>query len=211
MTHLPRRNAGFTLIELLAVMLILAILVTFLMRSGIGGIRAVETGNTKAFLQEVTGLVNEYEGEFGAYPPSSFDPELDEKPSKANEGIESLVITLYRAGRGWQAPEVAEENLGNTDGDSTKKSLTTFSQADAFELLDAWGNPLAYIHRRDYDRKFTYVTWSVEDGEIEREVQALVSPKTGDPYRRRSFQLLSAGQDGEFGTGDDLANFEIER
>ena len=45
----------------------------------------------------------------------------------------------------------------------------------------------------------------------ETPVKARVSPKTGDPYRRQSFQLISAGPDGLFQTDDDIANFKIER
>ena len=207
----PRGRAGFTLIEILAVLLILTILFTFLMRTGLSGAQAVEIGRTEAFLQEVAGMVDEYENDFGAYPPSTFPDDLDPKPSRTNEGIESLVIALWRDGRDWQAREIDEESLGNTDGDTTRKSLTTFSSAQAFEIVDIWGNPIAYIHRHDYGREFVYLTYD-ESGElVESRVKALVSSKTGDRYRKRSFQLISAGPDGVFGTMDDIANFEIER
>lgn len=209
----PRQaaNAGFTLIEILAVMMILAILGVFLLRSGAGAVQAVEIRQTETFLQEIGGLVDDYNNEFGAYPPSTFAGDLEHKPSKTNEGIESLVITLWRDGAEWQAREIGEDNLENIDGDSTRKSVTTFSSASAFEIVDVWGNPIAYIHRRDYGKEFTYLTLDPEGNDVESRVKGLVSEKTGDPYRKMSYQLLSAGPDGEFGTYDDLANFKIER
>jgi prepilin-type N-terminal cleavage/methylation domain-containing protein len=204
-------NAGFTLIEILAVMMILAILGVFLIRSGAGAVSSVDIRRTETFLQEIGGLVDDYNNEFSAYPPSTFASDLEHKPSKTNEGIESLVITLWRDGAEWQAREISEEYLGNIDGDSTRKSVTTFSSPSAFELLDVWGNPIAYIHRRDYDKEFTYLTLDPESNDVESRVKGLISSKTGDPYRRMSYQLISAGPDGEFDTDDDLANFEIER
>jgi prepilin-type N-terminal cleavage/methylation domain-containing protein len=204
-------RSGFTLIEILAVLLILTILFTFLMRAGMSGAKAVEIGRTEAFLQEVGAMVDDYNNEFGSYPPSTFSSDLDPRPSRSNEGIESLVITLWPAGGGWQASEVPEDALTNTDGDDTRKSLTSYSGSQAFELGDLWGNPLAYIHRRDYRKDFTYVTYDESDEVYEGLVKALISPKTGDPYRKRSFQLISSGPDGVFGTEDDIANFQIER
>ncbi len=214
MRPLPRRRsrAGFTLIEILAVMVILAILSVFLLRSGADSIQAVEIRKTEAFLQEIGALIDDYENEFSAYPPSTFPADLENKPSRVNEGIEALVLSLWRKDAPWQAREVDPDKLGNTDGDTTgSQSQTSMSSPDAFELLDVWGNPIAYIHRRDYGREFTYLSFDEQGNEVEGKVKALVSPKTGDPYRKRSFQLLSAGPDGLFGNEDDLANFEIER
>ena len=206
-----RERAGFTLIEMLAVMMILAILGAFLIRSGQSGVQAIEVRRTETFMQEIGGLVDEYNNEFSAYPPSTFSSDLEHKPSRTNEGIESLVITLWRHGAEWQAREISEENLGNIDEDSTRKSVTTFSSPSAFELMDTWENPIAYIHRRDYDKECVYLTFDPVGNEVESRVKGLISSKTGDPYRKMSYQLISAGPDGEFGTADDLANFEIER
>ena len=204
----PRR--GFTLIEILAVLLILSILFTFLVRSMGGGQRAIELEGARSVLIQVEGLVEEYHDEFEAYPPSTFPSDFDSKPSSTNMGIECLVVHLYRQGQRWQAREIGEDVLGNTDGDATKSSLTSYTSPDAFEFVDPWGNPIAYIHRRDYGKPFTYITLDEAGDEFESRVESLTSTKTGDPYRRTSFQLISAGPDGEFGTRDDIANFEVE-
>lgn len=202
-------RAGFTLIEILAVMMILAILSVFLMNSGVVGVQSVEIKNTETFVQTLSALAEDYENEHGGYPPSTFADDLEHKPTKTNEGIESLVITLWRDGADWQAREVDEGHLVNTDGDTTRKSVTTYSSADAFELGDVWGNPIAYIHRRDYGKEFLYLTYDEDGNEVENRVVSMDSEKTGDPFRKRSFQLISAGSDGIFGTEDDIANFEF--
>ena len=204
------RNAGFTLIEILAVMMILAILGAFLLQTGRGSVHAVEIRTTQTFLAEVTALVEDYHNEHGAYPTSSFPSDLDKKPSKTNGGIEALVIQLWRSGADWQARELGEDNLDNLDGDSCGRNGTSFSSESAFEIVDIWKNPIAYLHRRDYDTEFTYFGFDDGDNEVESRVTGRVSKKTGDPYRRGSFQLISAGPDGEFGTEDDIANFEID-
>ena len=206
-----RQSAGFTLIEVLAVILILSILMTFIVVSVGGSQRTMQIENTRAWLTQVGGMIDAYERELGKYPPSSFPADMESKPSRLNMGVEMLVITLWSRDSKWQAPEIPEERLGNTDGDRTKQSLTTFTSADAFELLDEWENPIAYIHRRDYDKQITYLTYDEELDPGETPVEARVSPKTGDPYRRQSFQLISAGPDGVFQTEDDIANFKIER
>ncbi|MCA9002953.1 MAG: hypothetical protein KDB61_13595, partial [Planctomycetes bacterium] len=79
------------------------------------------------------------------------------------------------------------------------------------EFADDWGNPIAYIHRRDYTKRFRYLTLNpVGDGDLESQVQAVKSEKTGDFFHKRRFQLISAGPDALFGTDDDIHNFEVE-
>ena len=209
--HSSRHVAGFTLIEVLAVILILSILMTFIVVSVGGSQRTMQIENTRAWLTQVGGMIDDYSRQFGKYPPSTFPADMENKPSRVNMGVEMLVITLWGKDAEWQAPEVPEERLGNTDGDSTKTSHTSFSKPDAFELLDEWENPIAYINRHDYDKEIIYLTYDVDMAAGETPVKARVSAKTGDPYRRTSFQLISAGPDGLFQTEDDIANFKIER
>lgn len=205
-----RRCGGFTLIEILAVLLIISILFTFLVTSVGSGQKAMQVKSTRALLAQVEGLVEEYHDEFEAYPPSTFPADLDPKPTSTNMGAESLVVHLWKNGRAWQARELEESQLGNTDGDATKSSLTTYTNPEVFEIVDLWKNPIAYVHRRDYGKEFVYLTLDASGETFEERVRGLTSPKTGDPYRRTSFQLISAGPDGRFGTPDDIANFDFE-
>ena len=209
--HRSAARAGFTLIEIMAVLLILSILITFLVRSVSSGQRTMELEATRALLTEIGGIIEEYKDELGAYPPSTFSGELDPRPSNTNQGAESLVIELWRKGRAWQARAVEEDMLGNTDEDATKSSLTTYTSAEAFELVDPWANPIAYLAHGDYGKEQVYLTLDASGASQESKVKALRSAKTGDPFRKASFQLISAGPDGLFGTQDDIHNFEADR
>lgn len=205
----PARRAGFTLIEVLAVILIVAILSAFLVTRLSGARDSVASENTRMLIAQLAAVIEEYEGEKGAYPPSTFPRDLDPKPTRTNMGAEMLVITLAPADRSWQAATLPEDRLGNTDGDDTKRSLTGFASSEVFEIADAWGNPIAYLHRRDYEEGADYVTYDVNTGEtVEARVVGAKSPVTGNHYNEKKFQLLSAGPDGLFGTEDDLGNFK---
>ena len=99
----------------------------------------------------------------------------------------------------------------NLDGDDAKKTLTKFPRAALFELADEWKNPIAYFHRRDYGRRDSYVVEDPDTGE-QREsfVGAVTNPTTQRYHNPQSYQLISAGADGQFGTEDDIANFETQ-
>ncbi len=207
----PGQRAGFTLIEIMAVLVILAILSAFLvgtmMRSG----DVVHGKNTGMFIDKLQTMAIDFESQQGDFPKSTFSSKLAEQPSKANMGSEMLMVQFYPADESYQASDVAEDRLCNTDNDSTKKAITSYSAGDCFEFADDWGNPIAYIHRRDYGKKFNYVTFDPQDGTtIDNQVQAVKSQKTGDYFHKRRFQLISAGPDGIFGSEDDIHNFLVE-
>ncbi|MFT4647893.1 MAG: prepilin-type N-terminal cleavage/methylation domain-containing protein [Glaciecola sp.] len=211
MTPKSRLQAGFTLIEIMAVLVILGILSAFLvgtmMRSG----DVVRGKNTRMFMDQIETMVIDYESEKGDYPTSSFPSNLPDQPSNANMGSEMLILSFYPVDNTYQAIDVPEDRLCNTDEDASKKALTSFSAGSVFEFADDWGNPIAYIHRRDYGKKFSYVTFDGQDGSlIDNQVQAIKSLKTGDHFHKRRFQLISAGPDGMFGGSDDIHNFTVE-
>lgn len=206
------RRAGFTLIEVLAVILIVAILAGFLITRLGGAEDSVKTNNTRGFIAQLAAAIEEYEGQKGDYPPSTFPKDLDPKPTKTNMGAEMLVIALYPADGSFRALELPDDRLVNTDDDDVKRSLTSFPNSTVFEFADDWGNPIVYLHRRDYDEPVDVVSIDGETGEVlEVKVSAQKNPVTGDAYNPKKFQLLSAGADGKFGTGDDLGNFTPPR
>lgn len=207
--HADSARAGFSLIELLAVMVILSILMTFLaFRLGaLGGAAKQET--TRSFLQQIALAANTYETEMGDYPASSWKAEWGPTPNKQNIGGEALCVQLWSKDYGGSG--ISDDKLINMDEDEAKKSLTTHGNNNLFELKDAWDNPIAYFHRQDYDREDVYLTLDEQDTLDTSNVKAVKNPKTGNYFNPRSYQLISPGEDGLFGTKDDLYNFEVER
>jgi prepilin-type N-terminal cleavage/methylation domain-containing protein len=207
--HSQSHRGGFTLIEVLAVVLIIAIIATFLvMRLG-SAEDTVKASNTRSFL---AAAVEVYEGDHNDYPRSTFPSDLDPRPSRTNMGAEMLVMAFFPADGSWAGPALPDDRLVNSDGDDTKRSLTKFPSSEVFEFADDWGNPIVYLHRRDFTEGADYVTVDSESGEtVDVRVTGLKNPVTGDFYNSGKFQLISAGQDGLFGTADDLGNFSPPR
>jgi len=207
---IPLNRGGFTLIEVLAVVLIMAILATFLV-TRLGGAReTIKRSNTKGFIDQLGAAIEVYEGDHNDYPRSTFPADLDPRPSRTNMGAEMLVIAFFPADGSWAGPALPDDRLVNSDGDDTKRSLTKFPSSEVFEFADDWGNPIVYLHRRDYEDGADYVSIDSETGEtVETRVKGVKNPVTGDYYNSGKFQLLSAGEDGKFGIGDDdIGNFK---
>lgn len=203
--------AGFTLIELLAVLLILSILVAVLVSQLRDSQAAVNTETARQQLMTLEGAIRSYQNEFGSAPPSSFVPAQEVGNDGTNVGNEALVVALwskkYEAG-GLLAD--VRDKLVNTDGDRSTKQLTDFDTRELLEIVDPWGNPIAYIERSDYPQtNRRYLTYEVESGQaVESVPQAYKNPSTGQYYNAQGFQLISAGPDGRFGTDDDITPFE---
>ncbi len=201
------QRAGFTLIEIIAVVAIIAILIVILVPRFLGAEDSVRAGRTRTFLEELKAQIDDIELDRGDWPRSTPEPAMD-MPNKLNLGSELMVIALYAPGR--PDPGLPEERLSNTDGDTARKSLTALPLATLYELADDWGNPIAYIHRADYDQVFEYQTIGADDSSYPQSVRAKKNPVTDDYYNRVGYQLLSAGPDREFGTEDDIANYKAE-
>jgi prepilin-type N-terminal cleavage/methylation domain-containing protein len=204
---IPRRaRAGFTLIELMAVIVILAILITFLVARLSGSGELVEVRLCRARLGLVEAAIREYESERGSFPSSSFRPEQGPPPNATNLGAEALFLALWSPD--WGGTTLPEDDLVNSDGDRSSKALSSLPVADLFEIADPWGNPIAYLAKGDYERSDLYLTLDAQSGEpLESTVRASKSAKTGRFHNPHSFQLISAGPDGEFGTEDDVTSF----
>jgi len=199
--------AGFTLIELIAVLMILSILAYFLVKNVTGAQELVEEGLTRARLAEISAALEEYADEQGDFPLGSKLPGGGGPPNATNLGGEALYLALCAEG----APGfgVLDTDLCNTDGDRTPKRLPGFESQELFELCDGWGNPIAYLHHREYERTDVYLSLDGATGEeLEGAVRARRNEKTKRFHEPSDFQLISAGVDGDFGTEDDIANFK---
>ena len=207
----PLARAGFTLIELMAVILIIGILAAMLVVNLAGAQESTEIQNTRQRLVTLEAVIEDYNNSRqGDYPASSFDDASGESNDGTNVGVESLVVALFSDG--WEAggamPNLGDE-LINADGDRSGRKLTDFDTRSLLEIPDSWGNPIAYLHRRDYELKpRPYVTFDPESGE---EIISLPKPfknaTTGRFFQARRFQLISAGPDGTFDTEDDITSF----
>lgn len=207
MQSIRHSRAGFSLIELLAVIVILGILAAFLVPGLMGMGDSTRGSLTRAQLSVIESAIKEYENEMGDYPPSAWNEDWGGQPNAVNLGAEVLFVTLWSESYG--GVTIKEDELINSDGDEARKALTTLGARDLFELRDHWDNPIAYFHRRDYDRGDLYLTFDPESGdEYEDTVKAAMSAKTKSPHNPRTFQLISAGPNGLFGDEDDITNFE---
>jgi prepilin-type N-terminal cleavage/methylation domain-containing protein len=200
-------RAGFTLLELMAVIVILGILIAVLVpHLGKAGEVAKEK-MTSAFIAQLDAALSEYNNQFGDYPPSSFLEKWGAATNNTNMGAETLVLSLWSPD--WAGVSLSEDKLVNTDNDETKKPYAKFGKPALFELKDEWGNPIAYFHHRDYGRQDVYITKDPETGEMhETTVKASMSPVTKNYFNPMTYQLISAGVDGEFGTEDDIGNWK---
>lgn len=204
-------RSAFTLIEILAVLVILAILSTLLVTNLVTGRELAEVEATRRLLARIEATLDHYEREFGDYPPSSFRPEQGVANEGANVGAEALVVALWS--RGWEAGGLLDDvadALVNLDGDRSSEQLSDFGSRELFEIGDAWGNPVAYLHHQDYERRDrSYLTLDPATGEQLTSFQlALRQADTGRFARATRFQLCSAGPDGLFDTPDDVSPFE---
>lgn len=209
-------RAGFTLIELLAVLLILSILGYFLITNLLGGQKTVQIGIAKQNIAQIATMLGQFSDDHGEYPASKLPADLG-AANALNVGSECLYLALCAKGAAGYGTLDKDKGLCNTDDDSLPKVPKGFEKQELFELADPWGNPVAYIRASDYDLDFRYVCRDAKTGEeVEYTVHALKNSKTGRYEEPNSFQLLSAGPDGKFGsvdgkTGDgddDLANFK---
>ncbi len=122
-----------------------------------------------------------------------------------NEGNECLLVALRRPGLRTPLDQLPGNPFGNTDKDAWSRAPYERGTADAQEILDAYGNPIAYITAARYAQP---VRIARGDGKTV-EVRA-VKRYGGTFYNPKTFQLISLGRDGRQDEGerlDDIENF----
>jgi prepilin-type N-terminal cleavage/methylation domain-containing protein len=216
----PRSIAhkAFTLVEVLVVIAIIVVLMGIMFPVVTGMLGEGDKAKSASLVQQLSLAIEAYEGHMGDAPPSSWKrfgtiggkarPYKGLKPpsNSVNTGAECLFVALTAEVQGVAAFEWEADHFDNIDGDKVG-GVTGWDFGDECnEIVDAWGQPIIYIHNRDYGKKFKI---ELPDGETV-EVQALKSKKLKGYYKKRSYQLFSLGKDGLPGTSDDLANFRAE-
>jgi prepilin-type N-terminal cleavage/methylation domain-containing protein len=200
---------GFTLIELLAVIVILAILSVVLLANLTDVLKTSSGQMTRVLMAKIQVALADYENDQGDWPPSTFTAVQGTPPNLTNLGAECMYIALCAE----KAPgfDKFDKELGNTDEDQVPKSFPGFQKPTLFEICDAWGNPIAYFHNRDYKLEVPYVTIDSEGQRIDNVVRAIMNSKTGYFYESTGVQMISAGPDCKFGTDDDITNFKLKQ
>lgn len=197
------RRAGFTLVELLVVMAVIVVLLGLSLPAISAVRRKSQVRETEALMQRLKLALATYQQDFGDYPPSSFR-RLGLRGNGQNEGIELMLRCLTTRARTGPYVELEDGQLGNLDEDrlpsDADPTQSTMSTRELLEVLDAWRNPLVYLHNADYDQGGAA---TLQQGGL-AQVAAGKSEKTGQFLGLTTFQLWSAGPDGVAGTDDDL-------
>jgi prepilin-type N-terminal cleavage/methylation domain-containing protein len=204
------REAGFTLVEILAVLAVLGLLMGISVMAFSGHQDKAARATTRANMAELENLITVFENKFGDYPPDrlkSCNPAIKAK-NDLNEGVEALLAALHsKAFTG--GTSLTETVLANLDEDQTTTDYHRSGSKQLLEAVDGWGNPIAYFHYLSFRKSQEYLM-DPEDGAQEypqQTVEAAVSEVTGVFANADSYQLVSAGSDGLFGTDDDVTNF----
>lgn len=200
-----RREGGFTLIELLAVLAILTLLMSLSVMVFRGGSDKARVAQTVSRMKQLETLIASYQAKRGDYPTGSLKKLKIKCDNDLNEGIEACVAALsskdYPSGS-----SISDDLLGNTDHDTTSTNFHRDGSDQLVEVVDGWGNPLAYFHNEDYGKSMPY-----RMGETSTMPDQFVSARRSDVTKvwaqADSYQILSAGSDGEFGTEDDVLSW----
>ena len=202
------KSSGFTLIEILVVIVIISILTGLTVVGVTGAMRSARKNSSEALIQALNGALSNYQMRYGDYPPSSLEAFKVQMPNDLNNGVEAMVACLsstLKGGKVWEAP--SEELYSNTDGDRASRNVTSwfFGDLALHEVTDYFQNVLTYMHHRDYVKPGSrMVKYLLREKEKPQTLVPVRSSKTKTYARPDTFQITSAGIDGNLGTSDDL-------
>lgn len=201
------KSLGFTLIELLIVMGIIGLLAVALLPQIVGVMGAGKEAATVARIQMLQQMIAKYEQKHGRYPPSDFALAargVNLKGDGTNSGIECLVIHLSQRSLGVNFSfDDKADWLQNTDSDDNAADIPELRTTKKLEVVDGWGTPLAYFHNSSYGMSQRIVLADAEDqGQDTVTANAMKGPR--GYLNPRKYQIISAGEDFEFGTADDV-------
>lgn len=191
-------RSGFTLLELMVVIVIIGILMAFLIKDGGSLFRSSKNKVTGVRMETLATMIREYRQIEGVFPNDRLPTGVT---GGMNANAEALFLELFAEKYTGQRPD--QDWLVNTDGDSTSKSLTILPARELFEISDAWLNPILYFESLHYGDVAEVFAGADEVFE-EQTVEAAKNARTGAYEQPNGFQLISAGEDGIFGTEDDI-------
>jgi prepilin-type N-terminal cleavage/methylation domain-containing protein len=207
-----RAEAGFTFIEILIVMGIISVLVGMVVLAlKIWGEKKPQV-ETRERAHRITGLLDGWRMTFdGMYPPTKLMDLVKvagggaKQPKKVdntdNEGIETVYQALYYPGFSTD-PNLQDNELANADEDKLPEAINPQRGALLMEIVDGYGRPFFYFDSASYTAAYaTPPRYRTKDGE-----DLYPKPWKGENgfEQPNSFQLFSAGEDGEPNTDDDI-------
>ena len=202
------RRPGFTLVELLVVIVIIAILASLVMVGLSATMSSSRASSTEAMLTAIGGACAQYAQRWGDFPPSTVEDMGVAPRNDVNNGVEALVAGLSSELRGGVLYRPSgDDQYSNTDGDSVAKNPNKwyFGDAQLREMVDYFGNPITYLHHRDFARPRPKVLkYQLPEAKETVSIAPEESPQTKTWVNAGRFQLRSLGADGKPATADDL-------
>lgn len=207
---MTQQKRAFTLIELLVVIGIIGVLASFILGAMSGASHSGRQQATRALLLTLQQKIEAYANDFHDFPPSQLARiGVTSQTNGQNEGIECLLICLTTKAKNGPYFEPRDNATENTDNDSVPETFQSlFAGPELFEIVDAWGQPIVYLHNRDYQKSLTVLGMN-KNGLLEATLATgQKTEKTGQFQGLTSFQLMSVGADGQFGTDDDISIYD---
>ncbi len=216
-----RKENGFTLIEVLVVVSILGVLMGLISILVLRSASTQREHTTRTALQTLGLKIDMYAKEFKRLPGMTVKELTAASPrwkglsleNDTNTCNEVLLVALRHPDFTQQLGDSdlnVEDPFGNTDGDSWNQVPYGSSNADAQEVLDAYGNPIVYIHKNAYEQPVVIVNNKGEEVEV-----VALKKADGTFYNPTGYQLISLGENGvqdleALEGGDDIMNFKLE-
>jgi prepilin-type N-terminal cleavage/methylation domain-containing protein len=198
-----KKQAGFTLMELMIVLVIIGILSAAFVAFGGNSLEKGKVKAAKANLHAISAMIESYRSVEGEYPSDYLPSGI--AVNTTNSRAEALYLALFDAEYTGQRP--SQDWLINTDSDESVRNTTALGTRELFEIGDEWDNPIIYFDSLHYNDRIATIVMAGEAVIEEQEVNPHRNERTNSFSKPSSFQLVSAGPDGLYGTNDDIFSF----